>query len=174
MSSSSDFCPFFLLFLSGWSLISLWQSPMQVDDTGGPPAPAISPPMPPLPSSAPPARAVPISYFPVSLFSRSLPLLLDILSSPQFASVPPPIAGSDSSLAKEGTFLSFFTFLFSNLSFYSSRRLSCYPGLLQAGHPCSELHASLLFSSCYRGRPHLCLFQRSPGYLLPRECSSQL
>ena len=147
---------------------------MQVDDTGGPPAPAVSPPMSPPPSSAPSAGAILISHFLVSLFFRSLPFLLDILLSSQFASAPPSIAGSDSSLAKEGTFLSLFAFLLSNLSFYSSRRLSRYPGLLQAGHPCSELHASLLFSSCYRGRPHLCLFQCSLGYLLPRECSSQL
>jgi len=122
---------------------------MQVDDTGGPPAPAVLPPMPPPPSSAPPAGAVPISHFPVSLFSRSLLLPLDILPSPQFASAPPSIAGSDSSLAKEGMFLSLFAFLLFNLSFYSSRSLSRYPGLLQAGHPCSELHASLLFSSHY-------------------------
>ena len=174
MSSSSDFCLFFLLSLSGWSLISLWQSPMQVDDTSGPPAPAVSPPMPPLSSLAPSAGTVPISHFPVSLFSRSLPLLLDILPSPQFASAPPSIAGSDGSLSKEGTFFSLFTFLFSNLSFYSSHRLSRYPGLLQAGHPCLELYALLLFSSRYQGRPHLCLFQRPPGYLLPQECSSQL
>jgi len=131
---------------------------MQVDDTGGPPAPAVSPPMPPPPSLAPPAGTVPISHFPVSLFSRSLLLPLDILPSPQFASAPPSIAGSDGSLAKEGTFLSLFAFLLFNLSFYSSRSLLRYPGLLQAGHPCSELHASLLFSSHYRGRPHLCLF----------------
>jgi len=130
--------------------------------------------MPLPPSLALPAGAVPISHFPVSLFSRSLPLLLDILPSPQFASAPLSIAGSDSSLAKEGMFLSLFAFLLSNLSFYSLCRLLRYPGLLQAGHPCSELHALLLFSSRYRGRPHLCLFQRPPGYLLPRECSSQL
>jgi len=140
---------------------------MQVDDTGGSPAPAVLPPMPLPPSSAPPAGAVPISHFPVSLFSRSLPLPLDILLSPQFASAPPSIAGSDSSLAKKGMFLFLFAFLLSNLSFYSSRCLSRYLGLLQAGHPCSELYASLLFSSCYRGRPHLCLFQRPPDYLLP-------
>jgi len=140
---------------------------MQVDDTGGSPAPAVLPPMPLPPSSAPPAGAVPISHFPVSLFSRSLPLPLDILLSPQFASAPPSIAGSDSSLAKKGTFLFLFAFLLSNLSFYSSHCLSRYLGLLQAGHPCSELYASLLFSSCYRGRPHLCLFQRPPDYLLP-------
>ena len=174
MSSLSDFCSFFLLSLSGWSLISLWQSPIQVNDTGGPSAPAVSPPMPPLPSLALPAEAVSISYFLVSLFSRSLPLLLDILLSPQFASAPPSIAGSDSSLAKEGTFLSFFVFLLSNLSFYSSHCLSRYPELLQARHLYSELHTSLLFSFRYRGHPHLCLFQRPPGYLLPRECSSQL
>jgi len=147
---------------------------MQVDNTGGPPAPAVLPPMPLPPSSALPAEAVPISHFLVSLFSRSLPLPLDILPSPQFASAPPSIAGSDGSLAKEGTFLSLFTFLFSNLSFYSSHRLSRYPGLLQAGHPCLELYALLLFSSRYQGRPHLCLFQHPPGYLLPQECSSQL
>ena len=147
---------------------------MQVDDTGGPPAPAVSPPMPPPPSSAPPAGAVPISHFPVSIFSRSLPLPLDIFLSPQFASAPPSIAGSDGSLAKEGMFLSLFTFLLSNSSFYSSRRLSHYPGLLQAGHPRSELHTLLLFSSCYRGRPHLCFLQRPPGYLFPQECGSQL
>ena len=94
---------------------------MQVDDTGGPPAPAVSPPMPPPPSSAPPAEAVPISYFLVSLFSRSLPLLLDILLSPQFASAPLSIAGSDGSFAKEGTFLSLFAFLLSNLSFFTAR-----------------------------------------------------
>jgi len=122
---------------------------MQVDDTGGPPAPAVSPPMPPLPSSALPAGAVPISHFPVSLFSRSLSLPLDILPPPQFASVPPSIAGSDGSLVKEGTFLSLFAFLLSNSLFYSSRHLSRYPGLLQAGHLCSELHTSLLFSSRY-------------------------
>jgi len=103
---------------------------MQVDNTSGPPAPAVSPPMPPLASSALPVRAVSISHFPVSLFSRSLLLSLDILLPPQFASIPLSIAGSDSSLAKEGTFLSLFTFLFSNLSFYSSCHLSCYPGLL--------------------------------------------
>ena len=57
---------------------------MQVDDTGGPSAPAVSPPMSLPPSSAPSAGAIPISHFPVSLFS-------------QFASVPPSIAGSDSS-----------------------------------------------------------------------------
>jgi len=130
--------------------------------------------MPPPPSSALPAGAVPISHFPVSLFSRSLSLLLDILPSPQFASAPPSIAGSDGSLAKESTFLSLFAFLLSNSSFYSLRRLSRYPGLLQAGHLRSELHTSLLFSSRYRGRPHLCLFQHPPGYLFPRECSSQL
>jgi len=122
---------------------------MQVDDTSGPPAPAVLPPMPLPPSSALPAGAVPISHFLVSLFSRSLLLLLDILLSPQFASAPLSIAGSDGSLAKEGMFLSLFAFLLSNLSFYSSHRLSCYPGLLQAGHPCSELHTSLLFSSRY-------------------------
>ena len=147
---------------------------MQVDDTSGPPAPTVSPPMPSPPSSALLAGAVPISHFLVSLFSRSLPLLLDILLSPQFAFVPPSIAGSDGSLAKEGTFLSLFAFLLSNLSFYSSRCLSRYSGLLQAGHLCSELYASLLFSSRYRGCSHLCLFQRPPGYLLPRKCSSQL
>ena len=93
---------------------------MQVDDTGGPPAPAVSPPMSPPPSSAPSAGAIPISHFLVSLFFRSLPFLLDILLSSQFASAPPSIAGSDSSLAKEGTFLSLFAFLLSNLFFYSS------------------------------------------------------
>jgi len=125
---------------------------MQVDDTGGPFAPAVSPPMPPPSSLALPVGAVPISHFPVSLFSRSLPLPLDILPSPQFASAPPSIAGSDGSFAKEGIFLSLFAFLLSNLSFYSSCHLSRYPGLSQARHPCSELHASLLFSFCYRGR----------------------
>ena len=79
MSSLSGSCSFFLLSLSEWSLISLGQSPMQVDDTSGPPAPAVSPTMPPPSSSALPVGAVPISYFPVSLFSRSLPVLLDIL-----------------------------------------------------------------------------------------------
>ena len=147
---------------------------MQVDNTSGPPAPAVSLLMPSPPSSVPSAGAVPISHFLVSLFSRSLPFLLDILLSPQFASVPPSIASSDSSLAKEGTFLSLFAFFLSNLSFYSSCCLSRYPGLLQAGHSCSELYASLLFSSCYRGCSHLCLFQCPPGYLLPRKCSSQL
>jgi len=122
---------------------------MQVDDTGGPPAPAVSPPMPPPLSSALPVGAVPISHFLVSLFSRSLPLLLDILLSLQFASASPSIASSDSSLAKESMFLSLFTFFLSNLSFYSSCRLLRYPGLLQAGHLCSELHTSLLFSSHY-------------------------
>jgi len=55
---------------------------MQVDDTSGPSAPAVSPTMPLLSSSAPPAGAVPISHFPVSLFSRLLPVLLNILPSP--------------------------------------------------------------------------------------------
>jgi len=55
---------------------------MQVDDTGGLPAPAVSPPMPPLPSLALSVGAVPISHFLVSLFSRSLSLPLDILPPP--------------------------------------------------------------------------------------------
>jgi len=55
---------------------------MQVDDTSGPPAPAVSLPMPPLASSALPAEAVPIFHFLVSLFSRSLLLSLNILLPP--------------------------------------------------------------------------------------------
>jgi len=105
--------------------------------------------MPLLASSAPPVRAVPISHFSVSLFSRSLLLSLDILLSPQFTSASPSIAGSDGSLAKEGTLLLLFVFLLSNLFFYSSRRLSCYLELLQVGHSHSELYALLLFSSRY-------------------------
>jgi len=122
---------------------------MQVDNTGGPFAPAVSPSMPPLASSALLMGTIPISHFLVSLFSRLLLLSLDILSPSQFASAPLSITGSDGSLAKEGMFLSLFIFLSSNLSFYSLCRLSCYLGLLQAGYSCSELHASLLFSSHY-------------------------
>jgi len=44
---------------------------MQVDNTGGPPAPDTLPPMPPLIPSALVAGAIPITYFPVGLFSRS-------------------------------------------------------------------------------------------------------
>ena len=43
---------------------------MQVNDTGGPPAPDTLPPMPPLTSLAPAAEAIPIPHFLVSLFSR--------------------------------------------------------------------------------------------------------
>ena len=122
---------------------------MQVDNTGGPLAPAVSSPMPPPASLALPVRAIPISHFLVSLLFKSLLLSLDILLPPQFTSAPLSITGSDGSLAKEGMFLLLFAFLPFNLSFYSSYRLSCYPGLLQAGHSCLELYALLLFSSRY-------------------------
>ena len=122
---------------------------MQVDNTGGPLAPAVSSPMPPPASLALPVRAIPISHFLVSLLFKSLLLSLDILLPPQFTSAPLSITGSDGSLAKEGMLLFLFSFLLFNLSFYSSYHLPHYLGLLQAGYLHSELYASLLFSLHY-------------------------
>jgi len=71
MSFSSGSCLYLSLFIYMLLLTFLSQSPMQVDDTSGPPAPVALPPMPPPVSLAPPAEAIPISHFLVGFFSRS-------------------------------------------------------------------------------------------------------
>ena len=74
MSSLLGSHSYFSFFINISSLTFLFQSPMQVNDTGGPPAPDTLPPMPPLTSLAPAAEAIPTPHFLVSLFSRlSLP-----------------------------------------------------------------------------------------------------
>ena len=69
MFSSLGSRSYLSLFIYILSLTFLFQSPMQVDDTSGPPAPDTLPPIPPPIPSAPAVGAIPISYFPVSLFS---------------------------------------------------------------------------------------------------------
>ena len=101
------------------SLTFLFQSPMQVDDTGSPPAPDTSSPMSPPTSSAPPAGAIPIPHFPVSLFSRSSLLFLTLI---YFLSLLPylcPLLALIVVLLRKVCFF----FLLFNLSFYSSH---CY------------------------------------------------
>ena len=69
MFSSSGSYSYLSLFIYILSFTFLFQSPIQVDDTSGPPAPDT---LPPIPSPIPLALAVgtiPISHFPVSLFS---------------------------------------------------------------------------------------------------------
>jgi len=79
MSFSSGSRSYLSLFIYISSLTFLFQSPMQVDDTGGPPTPNTSPPMLSPTSLAPAVRAIPISYFLVSLFSRSFLLFLTLI-----------------------------------------------------------------------------------------------
>ena len=79
MSFSSGSHLYLSLFIYISSLTFLFQSPMQVDDTGGPPAPNTSPPMLPPTSSAPAAGAISIPHFLVSLFSRSFLLFLTLI-----------------------------------------------------------------------------------------------
>ena len=61
------------------SLTFLFQSPIQVDDAGGPSAPDTLPPMPPLTSPALAVGVIPIPCFLVSLFSRSSLLILTLI-----------------------------------------------------------------------------------------------
>ena len=69
----------FLFFIYILSLTFLFQSPMQVDDTSGPPAPDTSPPMSPPTPSTPLAGAILIPHFLVSLFSKSFLLFLTLI-----------------------------------------------------------------------------------------------
>jgi len=94
------------------SLTFLFQSPMQVDDTGSPPAPDTSSPMSPPTSSAPPAGAIPIPHFPVSLFSRSSLLFLTLI---YFLSLLPylcPLLALTAVLLRKVCFSCFSLFLF--------------------------------------------------------------
>jgi len=120
---------------------------MQVDDTSGPLAPVTSPPMPPSVFSAPLAGAIPIPHFLVGLFSRSSFLSLTFIYLFSLLLHLRPLLVLTAVLPRKVYFYFPFAFLLSKLSFYSSHHLSCYPGLLQTGYSCSELHAPLLFSS---------------------------
>ena len=119
-------------------------------------APDILPPMPPLTSSAPAVGAIPIPHFPVSFFSKSSLLVLILIYFLSLLLHLHLLLALMAVLLRKVCF-SFFSLFFFNLSFYSSRYLPRYPGLLQAGYLCSELHALLLFPSYYQGRPYFCL-----------------
>jgi len=77
MSSLSGSCSYLSFFIYILSLIFLFQSPMQVDNTGGPPAPDTLLPIPPSTPSVPAAGTIPIPHFLVSLFFRSSLLFSD-------------------------------------------------------------------------------------------------
>ena len=62
------------------SLTFLFQSPMQVDNTNGLPASDTLSPIPPPTFSALAVETIPISYFLVSLFSRSSLLVLTLIN----------------------------------------------------------------------------------------------
>ena len=79
MSSLSGSYLYLSLFIYISSLTFLFQSPMQVDDTGGPLAPDTLLPMPSPTSLAPVTGAIPIPHFLVSLFSRSSLLFLTLI-----------------------------------------------------------------------------------------------
>jgi len=79
MFSLSSFCLYFFLFTHMLPFTSLFQSPIQVDNTGGPPISDTLPSMPSLVSSALFTRAIPISYFLVSLFSKLSLLFLTLI-----------------------------------------------------------------------------------------------
>ena len=122
---------------------------MQVDNTSSPPAPVALPSMPPPVSLALSVRAISISYFLVGLFSRSFLLSLMFIYLLSLFLHLCLLLVLTAVLPRKVYFLFIFTFLFSKLSFYSSHCLSHYPGLLQAGYLCSELHALLLLSPYY-------------------------
>jgi len=79
MSSLSGSHLYLSLFIYISSLTFLFQSPMQVDNTGGPPAPDTLSPMPPLTSLALAVGAISILHFLVSLFSRLSLLVLTLI-----------------------------------------------------------------------------------------------
>ena len=157
MSSLSGFHLYLSLYMYIFSFTFPFQSLMQVDDTSGPPAPDTLPPMPPPTSSALAAGTIPISHFPVSLFSRSSLLVLTLIYFLSLLLHLRPLLVLMVVLLRKVRFSFLFAFLLFNLSFYSLHRLPHYPGLLQARYLCSELHASLLFPSRYQGHPYLCL-----------------
>ena len=161
-------------FIYIFSLTFFFQSPMQVDNTGGPPAPDTLPPMPPPNSSAPAVGAIPIFHFLISLFSRSSLLFLTLIYFLSLLLHLCPLLALTVVLLRKIYFSFFSLFFFFNLSFYSSRYLPCYLGLLQTKYSYSELHAPLLFSPHYQDCPYLCLIQCSLDYLLPGEYSLQL
>jgi len=80
MSSLSGFCSYFSLYIYIFSLTFLFQSPMQVDNTNGLPASDTLSPIPPPTFSALAVETIPISYFLVSLFSRSSLLVLTLIN----------------------------------------------------------------------------------------------
>ena len=131
------------------SLTSLFQSPMQVDDTGGPPAPDTLLPMPPPVSSALLAEAIPIPYFLVGFFSRSSLFFLTLIYLLSLLLYLCLLLVLMVVLPRKVYFYFYFAFLLSKLSFYSSHHFSCYPGLLQVGYLCLKLYALLLLSPHY-------------------------
>ena len=157
MSSLSGFCSYFSLYIYIFSLTFLFQSPMQVDNTNGLPASDTLSPIPPPTFSALAVETIPISYFLVSLFSRSSLLVLTLIYFLSLLLHLRPLLVLMVVLLRKVRFSFLFAFLLFNLSFYSLHRLPHYPGLLQARYLCSELHASLLFPSRYQGHPYLCL-----------------
>ena len=119
MSSLLGSHSYFSFFINISSLTFLFQSPMQVNDTGGPPAPDTLPPMPPLTSLAPAAEAIPIPHFLVSLFSRSSLLFLTLIYFLSLLLHLYPLLALMVVLLRKVCFF----FLLFNLSFYSSH---CY------------------------------------------------
>jgi len=142
-------CIFFFFFTHMLSFTSLFQSSMQVDDTGGSPVPNTLSPMPPPVSLALSARAIPISYFPVSLFSRSSLLFLTLIYFLSLLLHLCPLLVLTAVLPRKVYSPFPFVFLLSKLSFYSSHYLSYYLGLLQVEYLRSKLHALLLLSPYY-------------------------
>ena len=121
MSSLLGSHSYLSLFIYISSLTFLFQSFMQVNDTGGPLALDTLPPMPSMTSPAPAVRAIPIPHFPASFFFRSSLSFSDSYLLPQSVSAPPSITGSNGSLAKKGTFF----FLFSFLLFLTCLFIAC-------------------------------------------------
>jgi len=119
MSSLSGSYLYLSLFIYISSLTFLFQSPMQVDDTGGPLAPDTLLPMPSPTSSAPVTGAIPIPHFLVSLFSRSSLLFLTLIYFLSLLLHLCPLLALIVVLLRKVCFF----FLLFNLSFYSSH---CY------------------------------------------------
>jgi len=119
MSSLSGSYLYLSLFIYISSLTFLFQSPMQVDDTGGPLAPDTLLPMPSPTSLAPVTGAIPIPHFLVSLFSRSSLLFLTLIYFLSLLLHLCPLLALIVVLLRKVCFF----FLLFNLSFYSSH---CY------------------------------------------------